>query len=76
MPCFQAIEKKYDISGIPTLIVVRKSDGGIITMEGVEAIEEKGNQVFTIFFIINTNISVTIVSRVLKIINVIEKLQL
>ena len=47
MLCFQAIEKKYDISGIPTLIVVRKSDGGIITMEGVEAIEEKGNQVFT-----------------------------
>ncbi len=51
MPCFQAIEKKYDISGIPTLIVVRKSDGGIITMEGVEAIEEKGNQVFTTYLL-------------------------
>jgi len=39
---FQSIEKKYDISGIPTLVVVRNSDSQTITMDGVEEVQEKG----------------------------------
>ena len=43
-PLFQAMEKKFDISGIPTLVVIRCSDSQVITPDGVEAVHEKGNE--------------------------------
>lgn len=41
---FQSIEKKYDISGIPTLVVIRVSDSHTLTMDGVEEVQEKGKE--------------------------------
>ncbi len=41
---FQTLERKYDISGIPTLVVIRTSDSHVITSDGVEAVHEKGKE--------------------------------
>jgi hypothetical protein len=38
----QSIERKFDISGIPTLVVIRRSDGETLTLDGVEVVQEKG----------------------------------
>ena len=38
----QALKQKYSISGIPALIVIRKSDGQLITKDGRGAVQGKG----------------------------------
>ena len=38
----QASKQKYSINGIPALIVIRKSDGQLITKDGRGAVQGKG----------------------------------
>jgi hypothetical protein len=43
---FQAhsLKQKFSVSGIPMLIVVRKSDGAVISKDGRGAVQSKGPQ--------------------------------